>query len=85
MEETHQTFKVENGGGINLFRIDSYRSICNEHKTINPLEKNCEELWTGEVEDLHVDGGWSVSLRFSNMKNKGYCHVILHLVHNPTH
>ncbi len=34
---------------------------------------------------LHVDGGCSVGLRFSNMKNKEYCHVILHLVHNPTH
>ena len=33
---------------------------------------------------LHVDGGCSVGLWFSNMKNKKHCHMILHLVHNPT-
>jgi hypothetical protein len=46
------------------------------------IAKNYE---TGDVEVLHVDGGSSVSLRFSNMKNKEYCHVILHLVHSPAH
>jgi hypothetical protein len=34
---------------------------------------------------LHVDGGCSVGLRFSNMKNRKCCYVNLHLVHNPAH
>jgi hypothetical protein len=37
--------KIEGGGGINLFRIYSYSSMGDEHKTVNPFEKNiCEEL-----------------------------------------
>jgi hypothetical protein len=31
-------------GGINLFRIYSYRSIYIEHKTVNPFENYCAEL-----------------------------------------
>ncbi len=54
-----------------------------EHKTVNPFEKSCGELWAGEVASLHVAGECMGSLRFSNMKDKGHYHVFLHLVHNP--
>ena len=83
--ENPLTFIVKkSGGGINLFRIYSYRSIYIERKTVYPfriIARNYEQVVS---RILHVDGGCSVGLWFSNMKNKKHCHMILHLVHNPT-
>jgi hypothetical protein len=57
--------------------------ILNE-KTVYPFKKIARNYEQVVSRTLHVDGGCSVGLWFSNMKNKKHCHMILHLVHNPT-
>ncbi len=71
-------------GGINLFRIYSNRSIYIERTQFIHLEKIARDYEQVVSRTLHVVVGCSVGLSFSNMKNKKQCHIVLHLVHNPT-
>ncbi len=74
----------ENGGGINLFRINSNRSIYIARAHFIHLRKAIAEDYEQVVSrTLHVDFGCSVELSFSNMKNKKHFHIDLHLVHSP--
>ena len=76
--------RLKSGGGINLFRINSNRSIYIARAHFIHLKKTIAEDYEQVVSrTLHVDFGCSVELSFSNMKNKKHFHIDLHLVHSP--